>query len=210
MPAGELAAPASLALLPLVWSRVLSLCLWVAVAAAPVAASVGGSGVWRWTLAVLVGGAGLFLLERVHRWRTPDRFPALGFVSALAMGLLTADYAFGAVPRLRRLESVRPAGRQIDETALGGDPIAVLQPGFVPFLFYLGSRPVYLQTPGSLPASIHYLLVRQGDLPAVESAIRSRELQYRIALRINDKRLNHEPAARWLLLSLNPASGNSL
>ena len=134
----------------------------------------------------------------------------LGLASALAMALLTVDFAIGAVPRLRRLETVRPAGRQINEVAHGDGPIAVLQPGFVPFLFYLGSRPLYLPAPAALPASTDYLLVRRIDLPAVEPVFRARGLEYRIASQINDKRLKQEPGAQWLLLRLNRAQENGL
>ncbi len=198
------------AALPLVWTRVLAGCLMLAAVAAPVAAVAGGNHLWRWGLAFLVVAAGVFELRSLRRWPTPDSFPALGVASALAMVLLTFDFALGAVPRLRRSEQVRPAGRRIDAVTRGEGAIAVLQPGFVPFLFYLGSRPFYLPVPAALPGTVNYLLVRQGDLPAIEPVIRDRGLVYRVALQINDKRLGQDPGAQWLLLRLNHAREDSL
>ncbi len=196
--------------LPLIWSRVVMVCLALAVVAAPVAAVVGGNHAWRWSWAVLVIAAGTSLVGAVQSWKIREGFVALGLASALAMMLLTLDFAFGAVPWLRRAETVRPAGRQINAAAHGNGPIAVLQPGFVPFLFYLGSRPLYLSAPADLPFSTVYLLVRKIDLPAVEPVIRTRGLEYRVASQVTDKRLKQEPGAQWLLLRLNRTSENSL
>ena len=191
--------------LPLVWSRVVMVCVAVAMAGAVVAGLLGGPAFllrWGTVLGILV--AGYTLLERLPRWQTPDRFPALGLASAAGMALLTADFVFGATRYLRSRESVRPVGAQINHLVGPGATVAVLRPGFLPFLFYVpGLR--YLQTVEDLPAAIPYLLIRENDTDAVAGSLRRQHIDFRIAMRARDKRIKEAHLNTWLLLRLSPA-----
>ena len=86
----------------------------------------------------------------------------------------------------------------------------MLRPGFLPYLYYLRPGLVYVQRIEDLPAPVHYVLVRQDELPAVETTLRERHDTYRIDLRVKDKRLKNDPRSRWLLLRLNPLPEPSL
>ena len=90
------------------------------------------------------------------------------------MALVTADYAIGAVPRFLRAEAMRPMAAEIESSVPPGEPIAVLRPGFLPYLYYLRPGLVYLQRIGDLPEPVHYLLVRQDDLAPTDAALRER------------------------------------
>ena len=170
-------------------------------------ALISGGGRWRWALVVLAVIVLSQFLERIHRWQSPA---ALGLASAVVMALLTADFAIGAVPRFRRAEIMRPMGAEIEAAVPPDEPLAVLRPGFLPYLYYLRPGLVYVQRIGDLPILVHYVLVRQDDLPNVETTLQERRDTYRIDLRVRDKRLKNDPRSRWLLLRLNPLPEPSL
>ena len=129
------------------------------------------------------------------------RVVGLALVSAAVMGLLTANYAIGAVHQLHRNESVRPVGSAIRHVVPPGQRVAVLRPGFLPFLFYVNDL-VYLQSPEGLSPSLHYLLVRQDDLPAASASLDKQGFSYRTVYQAQDKRIK-EARGVWLLLSLD-------
>ncbi len=204
--------------LPLVWTRVLAVCLALAVVAAPVAAFQGGRGSWRWLTALAVVTVGTYLLRRVGRLRryaestAPTPVPAvlpLALASGAVMALLTADYAVGALHRLHRSESVRPVGLAVRRVVPPGQPVAVLEPGFLPFLFYVDNLH-YLQTAEGFPPAVHYLLVRQRDLPAAAVALKQQGYAPRVLLGSKDKRISDAERGTWLLLGLDRAGLPSL
>ncbi len=126
------------------------------------------------------------------------------------MALVTADFAIGAVPRFRRAEVMRPMGAEIEAAVPPDEPLAVLRPGFLPYLYYLRPGLVYVQRIEDLPAPVHYLLVRAGRSPTRSTTLRERAHRLRISLRVKDKRLKDDPRSRWLLLRLNPLPEPSL
>ena len=136
--------------------------------------------------------------------------PTLGLASALVMALITADFAIGAVPKFRRAEIMRPMAAEIEAAVPSDEPLAVLRPGFLPYLYYLRPGLVYVQRIEDLPATAHYVLVRQDELTNIETTLHERRDTYRIDLRVKDKRLKNDPRARWLLLRLNPLPEPSL
>ena len=205
LPAGARRPPAAPAWLPLVWGRVIMVCLGVAMVGAVAAGALGGPGfVLRWGLVLAVLFAAGATLRRTLRWRARADFARLALASAVGMALLTADFALGAVRPLRRGESVRPVGEKINRAVGRDGPVAVLRPGFLPFLFYVrGIR--YLQTIDDLPVSAPRLLVRESDLNVVMETLRRRQVNARIALSAKDKRVKDDRFNRWVLLRLDPA-----
>ena len=204
--------------LPLVWSRVVGVCLWLVILTAPVAACYGGKGEGgrRWLAALTVITTSVYLLRRLGRLRRfaeggePPTIPAprvlpLALASGAVMALLTANYAVGAVHRLHRQELVRPVGAAIRRLVPPGQEIAVLRPGFVPFLFYV-DQPRYLLSVDPLAPSVHYLLLRQDELAATGKALERQGLTPRVVFRANDKRVHDA----WLLLSLDRPGEPSL
>ena len=161
-----------------VWTRAAAVCLALAGVLAPWAALCGGGGGWRWMMAAVVMLAAGWMVWRVVPWKLPPPWERirppqllpLTLASAAAMALLTWDDAAGVVPLLRTRESVRPAARAINraiaddpDPTLRTAPLTVVQPGFVPFLYYLRPTPHYLQDPRGLRSSDHWLLVRGQD-----------------------------------------------
>ena len=210
------------AALPLVWTRVNAACLWLVILTAPVAAYFGGkgNGARRWLAAVAVVTVSVYLLRRLRHLRRlaepgapPDlpepRVLPLALASAVVMGLLTANYAVGAVHRLHRQETVRPEGMSIRRMVPAGQQVAVLRPGFLPFLFYVDD-PRYLQTTAALSPSVHYLLVRQDELSAAETSLQKQGFTRRVMLRAKDKRLHEETRGTWVLFSLDRPGEPSL
>ncbi len=207
--------------LPLVWSRVMAGCLWLAILTAPAAVFLGGKGTWRCLIALVVVTVGVYLLRRLGRLRrfaeevepfSPRAIPRtlpLALASGVVMALFTANYAVGAVHRLHRNETVRPVGAAIRRAVPAGQKLAVLQPGFLPFLFYV-DRLLYLQSPHALPPAVHYLLVRETDFAATEASLKAQGLDSRILIRARDKRIADGPRATWLLLGLDRAGMPSL
>ena len=125
------------------------------------------------------------------------------------MALFTANYALGAVHRLHRQESVYPVGRSIQRAVPKGQTVAVLHPGFLPFLFYVPNL-LYLQAPDAIPPGVHYLLVRQKDLPATTTALGAQGITPRTALNAKDKRVGDAEQSNWLLLALDRHGEGSL
>ncbi len=80
------------------------------------------------------------------------------------MALITADLRRRRGAPFLRAESMRPMAAEIEAAVPLGEPVAVLRPGFLPFLYYLRPGLVYVQTSATCPPSVHYLLVRQDDL----------------------------------------------
>ena len=203
------------AALPLVWARVNAGCLWLVIVTAPLAAYFGGKGdgARRWLAALAIITVSVYLLRRLRHLRRlaepgapPDlpepRVLPLALASGAVMGLLTANYAVGAMHRLHRQETVRPVGTAIRRMVPAEQQIAVLRPGFLPFLFYV-EDPHYLQTTAALGPSVHYLLVRQDELPAVEKSLEKQGFTHRIMYRAKDKRIRDEARGTWVLLSLD-------
>ncbi len=216
-----LLAPASLLLalvlagplpgwLPLVWTRVVMACVAVAMIGALTAGLAGGPAfLLRWGFVLVVLLVTVVFLVRLHRRRMSADFPRLAFASAVGMALLTADFALGAIRPLRHGEAVRPAGVRINRTVGPSATVAVLRPGFLPFLFYVDNLR-YLQVIDELPASVPFLLVRENDLSAVSYALHRREINTRIALDIKDKRVKDESLNHWLLLRLETSAERGL
>ncbi len=203
-PKGSALLPRLPGSLALVWSRVLLVCLLVAMLGALAAGCTGGPAfLRRWGMVLTMLLVGYALLRRVHRWHADTDLPALALTSAVGMGLLTGDFALGAIRPLRRGESVRPVGAQINRFVGPGETVAVLRPGFLPFLFYVhGLR--YLQTMEQLPVSTPYVLIRGNDMSAAADSLHRRRLNFRIALHAKDKRIKDERANTWMLLRLDP------
>ena len=201
--------------LPVVWARTVAVSLWGVTLAAPVAIAFDGRGGWRWIIGLAAVGIAMALFQRMHRWREPA---ALALASAAVMALITAVYVIGAVPLLQRTESVRPAAEAINNlvegpgTTLfpGETRLAVLRPGFLPFLFYLRHPPDYVQTADAAPWSSLYLLVRQDDeKEATETLLRQGRTASMI-LRVSDKRVRDAGKNQWVFLRLSPASEKGL
>ncbi len=215
LPAFQAAKPSALlpplpGWLPLVWGRVLLVCVAVAMVGAVTAGLLGGPAFllrWGAVLGILVAGG--TILVRLPRWRTFDSLPALGLASAVGMALLTSDFALGAIRPLRHGEAVRPVGVLINRALGQGETVAVLRPGFLPFLFYV-HRLRYIQSIDEMPVSVPCLLVRENDLSAVSYALHRRKIFTRIALNIKDKRVKDEGLNHWLLLRLEPSAEPSL
>ena len=190
--------------LPRVWAWVVMVCLLLANLAAVFIMYEGrhepGRRVAAFSVAILAGGC----LQLLHPRRSSISIPALGVASAVVMALLTADFAIGAVPRFRRAEVMRSMGADIEAAVPPDEPLAVLRPGFLPYLYYLRPGLVYIQRIGDLPAAVHYALIRQDDLPAVNGTLRERHEDYRVTLRVRDKRLKDDPRSLWLLVRLDP------
>ena len=189
--------------LPSVWSRVVLVCVGLAMVGAVAAGASGGPAfVRRWSLVLgllLAGGATL-------RWTRRVSDPvSLALASAVGMALLTADFALGAIRPLRRVESVRPVGRAISRAADGGAAVAVLSPGFLPFLFYVPHLR-YVQSVEELPLAAPYLLVRQSKLGEASEVLRRRRIDSRIALHARDKRMRDSQLGDWVLLRLSPTA----
>ena len=190
--------------LPLVWGRVVVACLVVAMVGALAAGFMGGPGfLLRWGTVLGILATGYAMLERRHRWQTLRHLPILSLASACGMALLTVDFSLGAIRPLRRAESVRPVGTRINRFVGRDEKVAVLRPGFLPFLFYVRG-PQYLQSIEELPLSTPYLLIRENDMVAVAEALRRRRITGRIALRARDKRIKDPLLNGWLLLHLDP------
>ncbi len=212
-----------------VWSRTAAVCLGLAGVLAPLAAGSGGRGIGGWIVAVVVVGAAAWLVWRAVPWKQPPpwervrphRLLPLALASAAAMALLTWDYAVGVVPKLRAHESVRPAARALNqEVTTDGDPIMraaplfVLQPGFVPFLYYLHPDPRYLQSLDDLGAPNGWLLVRGGEVGAAFNRAKTAGYEsYRNGPLVSDRRVvsrQRKPIGReyearagdWMLLRL--------
>ncbi len=186
--------------LPTVWARMNAVCLFVAMLATPVAVASGNREWWSWTAGLAAVGIGVVLFRRVRPWREPG---ALALASAAAMALVTAVYVVGAIPILRRTESVRPAAAKIDQV-LSGERTAMLRPGFVPFVFYLHRSPLYLQRADAMPPSINYLLVRTEDENEALNVVRGRS-SIATGPFVYDKRVhNAVDHPGWVLLHFGP------
>ena len=198
---GVVAVPAWL---PTVWTRVVLGCL-VLTSLVGIAVILSGNGKEPWR----VVGLGIFILSgaffrELNSKPSPVPMPVLGLNSALVMAFITVAFAIGAVPRFRRAEIMRPMGAQIEAAVPPDETLAVLRPGFLPYLYYLRPGLVYIQRIGDLPASVHFLLVREEEFNAVAASLRERRAACDIALRVRDKRLKGDPRSLWLLLRLNP------
>ena len=208
--------------LGVVWTRTAAAGVALAGVLAPWAAGFGGGGGPRWALAFVVMLAAGAMVWRVVPWKLPPPWERvrppqllpLTLASAAAMALLTWDYAAGVVPRLRAHESVRPAARTINR-AVAADPdpaarvapLCVLRPGFVPFLYYLRSRPVYLQEmkelDTALPDSAGWLL-RRRDEQVIVNVPPARGLGWREVATVMDKRSREPGKNQWVLWRLPP------
>ena len=160
---------------------------------------------WRWAVALMVFVAGTWLRPRVRGWRLLADLPALGLASAVGMALLTADFAIGAIRPLRRAESVRPVGSQINRIVGHDAQVAVLRPGFLPFLFYVHNLR-YIPTLDALSASTPYLLIRENEINTATAALQHQQINTRITLHAKDKRVRNERLNAWVLLRLDPSS----
>ncbi len=187
--------------LPMVWARLNAVGLCVVMLAAPLAMAFSPREGWRWAVGLAVVGIGMALLQRIHRWRETN---ALALASAVVMALITAVYAVGAIPLLRRTESVRSQAGAINGVA-SGERVAVLRPGFVPFLFYLRPGPVYVQTPEAVPPSVHFLLVREDDAETLLHPPGAHSLAGPV-FRINDKRAH----VGWVLIPRGTSADRGL
>ena len=189
--------------LGVVWTRAGAVGVALAGVLAPWAALFGGGGGRRWAVALAVMLAAGWMGWRVVPWKMPPpwervrphQFLPLTLASAAAMALLTWDYAVGVVPLLRAHESVRPAARAINR-AIDNSPdagfqdskLTVLQPGFVPFLYYLNPGPVYIRKLSQLDGSEHWLLAQGKDFDAIRQAVDRRGLVPVMQVAVTDKR----------------------
>ena len=207
--------------LGVVWTRTAALCVALAGVLAPGAALFGGGGSLRWAAAGVVMLAAAVLAWRTVPWKLPPpwegrpthSFLVLTLASAAAMALLTWDYSLGIVPKLRAHESVRPAARAINQAvanarlvAYRDQPVTVLRPGFLPFLFYLRPDPRYVQVIGPAatpPDPARALLVREDDLAAVKASLLPGD-SLEDAAAVTDKRNQDPRRNRWHLLFLAP------
>ena len=120
------------------------------------------------------------------------------------MALITVVYVIGAVPFLQKTGSVRPQAEAINRVA-SGEQIAVLRPGFVPFLFYLRPTPVYVQSPEAVPPTVRYLLVREEDARPILNPLGAHSLAAPL-FRVDDKRAH----SGWVLLPLGGSAERGL
>jgi len=112
--------------------------------------------------ATAVAGVCVLILARKPRDLAPT---ALTISScALVAGAMLA-YAFSVVPWLRRAEGTRPLAAQIDSHITEGAKLYLLDPGYLPPIFYLKSAYAYAGTWRDVPASAGFVLVT-GDGPA--------------------------------------------
>jgi hypothetical protein len=188
--------------LPVVWSRVLIACLVYGGLGAVVATGVLG-GVygwsWRWSLAGGLVVACVWSILQAHRLSNAGHraWPALGILSAAAMGVLTLDYAMGAVPRILWKERLRPMAFQLNALVGAAGPVYAYQPGFLPILFYLHPSAQYVRRIENLPAAANYLLVYAPDDPLVERQLCARGITSQRA-----GTLDHLSRGTWYLLRL--------
>ncbi len=190
--------------LPQAWARTLLVALAVTTGGA--LAAMLATENWLWFVAVGAGLAGGFGFNRKGLSGASDEqplarlypAPLLAVASAVVMASLTWEYAVAIVPRLRKMEDVRPLAEQINATAHG--PVYALAPGFLPFLFYLRETPGYVQTAAQTPAAARYLLIRGKAEDSVANALRAADRPSQVVLRLRDKNRGN-----WTLLHLPPA-----
>ena len=193
-------------IVPVIWSRLVSPLLALAALAALPAAAIGGGELWRWGVALVVLAVGAFLLIEHCRFRHWGGVPVLALSSAGIMALLTADYSLGAVPLLRHSENVRPLAQKVNRlTAPSGESVRVFAPGFLPFLYYLRPEPDYVQTVDALPATAHFLMVRENDLETVTDPLKAQGRVLQTIKRLDDKNRGH-----WYLLRVEAETKRSL
>ena len=196
--------------IPQAWAR--ALLIAVAVTTGGALAAMLATENWMWFVAVgtglavglglnrkgllgAAGGAGEEPLARLYP------APLLAIASAVVMASLTWEYAVAIVPRLRKLEDVRPLAEQIDGAVPEGEgPVFALAPGFLPFLFYLRPTPGYVQTASQTPASARCLLVRGKEEALVTRTLLAANRPPQVLLRLRDKNRGN-----WTLLHLPPA-----
>ena len=171
----------------------------------PVAVAFSDRAWWRWVVGPLAAGAAMALFQRVVRWR---RVETLALASAATMALVTAVYVVGALPALRRTESVRPAAAKID-AALAGERTAMLRPGFVPFVFYLGRSPVYLQRAGRCRAPCVICSCGPRTKPGPSPPSLDRQTLKNVEF-IYDKRVHSAEHPGWVLLRFGPPGAEGL
>ena len=163
-PAGVPALP----WLPTAWAWIVIVCLALATIGAFTALVSGGGG-WCWALTALAVFMLWQFIAHIHRWQSPA---ALGLASAAVMALITADFALMAVPRFLRAETMRPMGAEIEAVVPPDEPLAVLRPGFLPYLYYLRPGLVYPELPPPPPPAraglhpAHWRPARGGALRA--------------------------------------------
>lgn len=202
--------------IPQAWARTLLVALALTTGGA-LAAMLAAEG-WGWFLVV---GAGLALglgwnyqgfLGAGKAPGGPEPLarlypaPLLAIASAVVMASLTWEYAVAIVPRMRRLEDVRPLAAQIDATIPPGEgPVFALAPGFLPFLFYLRQTPRYLADASETPPAARYLLVRGREEAAAVQTLAGRDRPAQAALRLRDKNRGN-----WTLLRVEPAAKEGL
>jgi 4-amino-4-deoxy-L-arabinose transferase-like glycosyltransferase len=186
--------------LPVVWSRVVIVCLLIAGTAAGVAARFGVGG-WRWLWASVLIAAGAWFI--IQTWRLSmagkSASPLLGVLSAAAMAMLTLDYAMGAVPRLLSKERLRPTAFRLNGLVFPAGPVYAYQPGFLPIFFYLHPSAHYFRNVKDLPDSAKYVLASEKDEPLVEKPLRARGFTVQRAVT-----LEQPSRGTWCLLRLEP------
>jgi 4-amino-4-deoxy-L-arabinose transferase-like glycosyltransferase len=172
--------------LPLAWARTLTVCL---------AASAIG--------ALAIPWEGLLLLPVVFlAWQWMQRDPnlcRLAIASGLLMAILTAEFALGAVPRLRKREHLRPLAARIAEITGPDQPVYGYQPGFLPLFFYLRPPGRYTQKIADFPPDAHFLLVAARDEP---EALKELEARNRVAQPVLT--VQHLVNSTWQLWRVSP------
>lgn len=119
----------------------------------------------RYTLPVMVPLAFVFAEAVQHTF--PSRFAPFGrFLGPVALmllvgGLMTAGvclYAAAIVPRMNAVAQLRPLARQIEARLPAGKLLYVLDPGYMPVLFYLQSPYLCVGELGAIPAEAEFAL----------------------------------------------------
>lgn len=105
-----------------------------------------------------------------NRWRSWVPFckscepVQLALASGLVMVMITLVYAMVAVPRLRRHNDMQSIAGAIEEKVPQTRMLYVLDPGYMPALFYFQRPFIYLKSLDGLTEKDSYLLVRKEQL----------------------------------------------
>ena len=85
--------------------------------------------------------------------------------TAFAIAAAVCIYGFAIVPFLQGREKVRNIARQIDAAVPAGERLFVIDPEYQPWLFYVRSPFIYVETVAALPNDVRYFLVQGRDEP---------------------------------------------
>lgn len=124
-------------------------------------------GLPRYSMPALVPACWLMamtLAAQEIRWPGKFALPQFRFRfvlgTAVVAAILLCLYAAAVMPVLQNRAKVKPLAAQIDDLVPDSEPLYALDPDFQPFLFYVRSRLVYVNSLEEMPVTARYLLVQ--------------------------------------------------